>query len=101
MPDDLVKIKKDSGSEVCCASDGEHYPYGTRLSFESDLIDELGLDALSVGDVVMVKAIAFVESKSVHESGSMKHKDVGIQLTAIKINRDDVDMVDKLYGERS
>ena len=51
MPDDQVKIKKqsyESDGMVCC-SDGDHYPYGTSLRLDKDMIEELGIDSEMIG----------------------------------------------------
>lgn len=103
MPEDQVKIKKqshESDGMVCC-SDGEHYPYGTSLSFDDEMIEEIGIDNLAVGDIVEVRGYAFVERKSEHSDTDRSHKSVGVQFTTIKLQRETGDRVEQLYGPKS
>lgn len=103
MSDDQVKIvPKSNGSDgmVCC-HDGNHYPYGTSISIEKELIDELGVDALALGDVVEVRGFAFVDSKSEHASKEYESKDMRLQLTSLKVRREEDDAVKLLYGDKS
>ena len=103
MPEDQVKIKKESSSSdglVCC-SDGDHYPYGTGISLEDDLVDELGAGNLAVGDVVEIRGYAFVDSKSEHSNKESSSKSVRLQLTSLKVNRETDDAVAQLYGDQS
>lgn len=100
MPEDQVKIKKTSESMgVTCCSDGDYYPYGTSLSFDDELVDELNAGNLAVGDVVEVRGYAFVDSK--HESSSTEgsSKSVRLQMTSIKLRREEDDHAKQLYGE--
>jgi len=100
MPEDQVKIKKgDSSDNAVCCSDGDHYPYGTGLSFEDDLVDDLGAGNLSVGDVVEVRGYAFVDSKSEHSNTEGSSKSIRLQMTSIRVSREDDDRVKILYGE--
>lgn len=102
MPKDQVEIKKqshESDGMVCC-SDGSHYPYGTNLSFDDDMIEELGADNLAVGDIVEIRGYAFVERKSEHTSTDHSSKSVGLQLTSIKIQRETGDRANQLYGPK-
>lgn len=99
MPEDYVKIKKETSDEQAIASDGNYYPYGTSLSFQDDMVDELGVGDLAIGDVVEIRAYAFVESKSEHASKEHSSKSVSLQITSIKISREDDDRVKQLYGE--
>ena len=103
MSEDQVKIKKqsnESGGMVCC-SDGEHYPYGTSLSFDDELIEELGAENLAVGDMVEVRGFAFVERKSEHSDTDSSSKSIGIQFTTLKLQRETGDRVEILYGPKS
>lgn len=100
MPEDQVKIKKESSSMgVTCCSDENHYPWGTSLSFDDDLVDDLDLGNLSVGDVVEVRGYAFVDSKSERSSKEHTSKDVRLQMTSMKITRETDDAVKQLYGD--
>ena len=83
-----------------CCSDGEHYPYGTSLSFENDMIDATDVGSLNVGDLVEIKGLAFVDSKSEHTNKERSEKSMRIQFTSIAIQKkSDKDNVKKLYGD--
>lgn len=98
MSNDMIKIKKESEDMLGCCSDGQHYPYGTSISFDNDMLDDLGIDALAVGDEVDIRGCAFVDSKSEHKSKEYSNKDIRFQITDIKIKRKSEDTVTKLYG---
>ena len=99
MPEDQVKIKKESSSMgVTCCSDGDYYPYGTSLSVDDDLVDELGAGNLAVGDVVEVRGYAFVDSKSEHSDKEGSNKSIRLQMTSLKLDRENDDRVKQLYG---
>ena len=101
MPEGFTEIKKESGDAGVPVSSDAHYPYGTSLSFDTDTVDSLGVSALSVGDVVEVRAFAVVERKSEHEDGDGVDKSVCLQLTQLKVNRTNSDAADELYGGAS
>jgi len=97
---DLVKIKKESSSHnISMHSDGAYYPYGTSISVEDDMLDELDLNNLSVGDVVEVKGFAFVDSKDERKSKKSSRKEIRLQFTSIKIHLEEDDAVIQMYGE--
>ena len=100
MHEDQVKIKKESSSHgVSLSSDGSYYPYGTSLSFDDDLVDELNVDNLAVGDVVEIRGYAFVDHKSESSSKEGSSKSIRLQMTSMKLEREDDDRVKQLYGE--
>ena len=102
MPENQVKIKKEKGApDVTCCSDDNYYPYGTSLNFSDDMVDELGAGNLARGDVVEVRGYAFVDSTSERDDSDGSHKDVRIQLTSLKLTRENDDRVKTLYGEKS
>jgi len=103
MPEDQVKIKKqaESSNGLTCCSDGDYYPYGTGISFDDELVDDLGIGALAVGDVVEVRGYAFVDSKHEHSSKDHNSKSVRLQLTSVKVSRETDDMAIRLYGDGS
>lgn len=104
MPEDMVKIKKESSSMgVTCCSDENYYPYGTSISFDDDLVDELSADGFVVGDIVEVRGFAFVDSKSAYSNKSSSGDDhsgksIRLQMTSIKLTRETDDVAVKLYG---
>jgi len=100
MPEDQVKIKKESSSMgVTCCSDENYYPYGTSISIDDDLVDELDAGNLAVGDVVEVRGYAFVDSKSEYSSKDSSSKSIRLQMTSMKIDRENDDVVKRMYGE--
>jgi hypothetical protein len=102
MPKDQVKISKESNSDNSVRSfDGDDYPFGTSLHFEDELVDELGIEGLAVGDVVEVRGFAFVDRKSEHSSKDRQTKSVSLQMTSIKLRRETDDRAVQLYGDGS
>jgi hypothetical protein len=99
MPEDMVRIEKQPGSELL-GTRGGGYPHGTRLSLDKELIDKLGLDSLELNDLVEVRGLAFVDRKSEHKTQDHSDKNIGIQLTDIKVKRKESDRVEQLYGSR-
>ncbi len=101
MADDMVKVKKESydGHMLDCCSDGEHYPYGTSLHLEDDLIESLGIGELIADDVIEIRAVGFVNSKYENsKSGGENSKSLSIQITGLKIKRkSDDDVIKQLY----
>lgn len=91
--DPCLKIKLRSketheSDDMVRSSDDGYYPYGTSLDFDDDMIEELGAENLAVGDVVEVRAFAFVNRKSEHTSTDHSSKSLGLQLTSVKLSRD-------------
>lgn len=97
----LVKINKSStsGPGLNCCSDGDNYPYGTSLNFDTDIVDNLGIDALAVGDVVEIRGYAFVDTRSEYSNKNESNKSIRFQMTSIKVSREEDDRVKQLYGE--
>ena len=100
MPEDQVKIKKESfGDDSVASSDGSHYPYGTSLNFDGDLIEELDAGNLAVGDIVEVRGFAFVERKSEHSSTEYSDKSISIQMTTLKLKRETDDRAVQVHHD--
>ncbi len=98
-----VKIKKetDSFDNAVRCSDNAHYPYGTSLRFDKELVEDLSAGNLAVGDVVKVTGYAFVDSKSEHTNISDSDKTLSIQMTSMQIQRETDDKATLLYGADS
>jgi len=102
MPEDQVKIKKEASSMgVTCCSDENYYPYGTALSFDDELVEELGVGNLARGDVVEVRGYAFVNSISSRDDEDGSHKSIRLQMTSMKIARETDDVAKRIYGDDS
>ena len=100
MAEDQVKIQKvtpETDSAVCC-SDGNFYPGGTSLRFEDGMVDEMDADGLAVGYVVEIRAFAFVDRKAIDSNMGGASKSLGLQLTSIKLRREEGDVAAQLYG---
>jgi hypothetical protein len=98
MPEDMVEIKKGSQSDSVPCCDGNDYPWGTQIRMSDDMIDELGIGELSPGDVVRVSGFAFVESKSEHADKESSEKNMSLQMTFLKVKREEDDRAKQLYG---
>lgn len=103
MPEDQVKVKRESSASdgMVSRSDGEHYPWGTSLSFDDEMLEELGAENLAVGDIVEIRAFAFVDHKSEHSSTDHSSKSISLQLTTVKLQRETGDRAEQLYGPNS
>lgn len=99
MPKDMIEIKQSSQDNAVTAHDGNDYPWGTQLRLENELIENLEIGALSPGDIVEVRGFAFVESTSQHASENSSDKSMSLQMTFIKVTREDDDLAKQLYGK--
>lgn len=62
------------------------YPYGLCLCLDEDVLEKLGLSVLpTVGDEMMVTAVAKVESVSQSDSASGKRRSLSLQITAMAL----------------
>jgi hypothetical protein len=97
----MIEIKKEKSEECTALSDDYRYPYGLQILIENDLLAQLKVQNLPLGEVVMIHAKAFVSSKSSHESGESQSVCMNFQLTEIEIQSPTVtkDRADTLYGD--
>ena len=65
---------------------------------EDEMIEELSMGGLGVGDIVRISAFAFVDSKSEHSDKDESNKSIRLQLTSIELQREDSDRAKQLYG---
>lgn len=99
MPAGYVDIEKEE-PEMPKAMDG-YYPYGTMLSFEGDMAEQLSVDSYNAGDVVEVRGFAVVKRKSeeAEEEGEVE-KCLHLQLTSVKLSKSQTsDRAEQMYGE--
>jgi len=98
-----VKIEKVKPEGMPSGEYQGDYPYGTRLEFEGDMVEELELDKLSAGDTVSIRATATVKRKTekVDQDGDEEdvEKEVTLQLTSVAVAKSNTDKVKALYGE--
>lgn len=101
MSDDMVEIKKKKSDSMVSCSDGNHYPYGTTINFDNEMLDELGISELAIDDKVEIMGCAFVNGKSSYDSKDDSNKSMSFQLTSVKIRRktEEKNNAEKLYGE--
>jgi len=95
----LTEIKKEVPMGCGSITQQAEYPWGTRLTFSNEMVDQLGLKNLDVGTKVMITAEAVINSKTQNEGVNDNYQDVGIQLTAVIVtpDRSNNDRVDILY----
>lgn len=100
MPNDMIKLTKGStGNDVVACGSEAHYPWGTSLSLEDDMIEKLGVDALAAGDIVEVRGYAIVEYKNESSRADGDNsKSMSLQFTELKVDRESPDRVETLYG---
>ncbi len=89
-------LKPEELIDVTVDEDGDNF--GASIHLDDDMIEKLGLDALAVGDVVSVVAIAEVHRTSEHADKDESHKNMTIQLTKMNVKREDPDHAEQLYG---
>lgn len=98
----MPNVKIEPMDDVCCdgpIKEHKNYPYGTSLEFESELAEALGVDDFSAGDLVEVRAFAFVKRKSEESEGEGDtEKDLRLQLTDITLTKTSSDRIKTLYG---
>jgi hypothetical protein len=90
MMDKLIDLKRSKSkakeSMEVAPTSYEKYPYGSRLNFENDEVEKLGLGSMKVGDQVVIKAVGEVTSVSKNESTNGVDDNIGIQITKISIS---------------
>lgn len=88
------KELKKLDSEVLPVRDKEYYPYGTELSFGSEIIKKIPkLSKLNAGDQIVIRAKGFVSGKDVHQ-----HSNIGgekKETTSVRIQLTDIGFVNK------
>jgi len=98
----MVKIEKVKPEETSPSEYKGDYPYGTRLEFEGDMVEELELNKLSAGDVVSIKGTAIVKRKTEKQDTDGDEEDVEkevvLQLTSVAVAKNNT-AVDTLYPE--
>ena len=98
MPKDMTEIKKSSNTDHMPIVGGNGYPWGTELSFENDMIEDLEIGALAPGDVVEVRGFAVVVSKNERSDADNTEKSMSLQMTFLKVDRETDDAATQLYG---
>lgn len=80
----------------------KNYPYGTNLEFTGDLAEALNVDDYSAGDLVEVRALAFVKRKSEDSEGDGDvEKEFRLQLTEVNLTKasSNPGRIEVLYGD--
>jgi len=103
--DGMVSIKreKDDSNKLTECSDQSHYPYGTSVNFDDDMLEELKVDDIEIGEVVEVRGFAFLDSMSEHKDKEESNKNVRFQFTHIELTKPkgEKDVIKTLYGDTS
>lgn len=100
MPEGMTKLEKTRDNGIDCSVGSEaHYPWGTALNIENELVEDLGAEGLAAGDLVEIRAFAKVESKNEHQSEDGTQRSLRLQLTAMEIRRESSDRAETLYGD--
>ena len=94
----VIKVKS-SDEKVSVGGSDDYYPYGTSLDLEKDLIDQLDIDSLNVGDTVEVYGTVVIESKSERQDKDEDSKSMVLQFTDINVKSDKSDRAGRLYGD--
>ncbi|MDD4915726.1 MAG: hypothetical protein PHW13_11900 [Methylococcales bacterium] len=106
-----MKVKPDDDSPKAVAHDdsGDRYGWGTSIRLEPEQVKALGIDKLTAGQRVLVRAAAFVCSVAASagdqdgdESAGGAEMSVGLQITDMEVSvlgRDASKDASKLYGE--
>lgn len=105
---EMVKISKKTDEEMSVGYDIDEprYPYGTELCFRDELVDQLGIAGLKVGDKVRIQAVAEVvaKSESAHQRQGQEEdrsKSMDLQLTDVAASPGEQapDRTSMLYGD--
>lgn len=103
---EMVAIEKEkSDSDMCCPEPAEpRYPWGTQIDLKDELVEQLGLGSLALGEEVQIRAVAVMtarrENSSESEGHSYSEKCVTLQLTKIGVSAPGPDHATALYGEK-
>lgn len=102
MPLKSMKMTKSQAKEsmpVAAPDTLPEYPYGLRISLETEQMKALGLDMPKVGTKLTI--VAEVEVVSCHASqyeGGEEHRSCSMQITSMDVAGDKPDPAGKLYG---
>lgn len=88
--------------DECCGGpikEYKNYPYGTSLEFKGELAEALNVDHYTGGELVEIRALAFIKGKSeqVEGVGEKPEKELRIQLTEVTLSKAPNDRVKTLY----
>ena len=98
----MPHTKIEPTDDVCCGGpikEYKNYPYGTSLEFDGELAEALSVDDYSAGDLIEIRAFAFVKRKSEDSEGEGEiEKEFRLQLTDVTLTKTSADRVKTLYG---
>lgn len=85
----MINLKRKGGdSESDLVAHEELYPYGFALHVNDDLIDELGLEGVQLGDELRIEGKVKVTSVSAHEESNGKSQHLTLQITDVGMRSD-------------
>lgn len=82
------EAKKDYGLVGPSSSDDDlpKYPYGTRIDFDTDMVERLNLEGYAADEEVTIEAAGYIcEVESNERTGGKKRRNLKIQITDIAI----------------
>ena len=92
--------KKENESMLSSEVEAEDYAWGLQLDLQSDELEKLGVDKLSVGDEFEITAMVRVKSFSENDSDEGgKNKSAGLLIKAIAMPDKSKSTAEKLYGD--
>ena len=86
------EAKESTGGMAARPSDSlPKYPYGTQLDFNSEILDKIpALKKMDVGEYVVVRAVAKVQTKNENNTaGEKKRFNMTLQIEQIAIDKRD------------
>jgi hypothetical protein len=96
-----VEVKKELPDGCSSITEEPHYPYGTQLRLENELLESLNLGTVAVGQEFMIRGIAVATSTSNYDDGEGVESCISLQFTMIEITPDNAtDRVDRMYGDK-
>lgn len=93
--------QKDRNSpKECVPWEGEKYPYGMRLDFNSDVMRKLDVKSLpKTGSEVTVTARAKVVSTSINDRDGKQEKRMELQIVAMEIDMEAESAEDAIFAD--
>lgn len=89
----IEKVKPEGDQAIGGPVSEPRYPFGTTVSFEDELFDQLGLDSMDIDEEVTIVATAKVIRKSEdkrtsfgQDTGTKVSKEMGFQLTGVNVS---------------
>jgi hypothetical protein len=97
----MKKTKKEKAEMISEAKlDAPEYPYGLRISLDSDSMEKLGFsNPLAVGKKLKVEAMVEVVSSSKYDSQSGTNVSMELQITEMELEQEKESSAKRLYSK--